>query len=426
MKKSHFIILISIVIAVVVAIVLYFAYSGTPTPTDEIPTTNFNPFGTTPIRPQPTTNSTSTTQVSTTTNTTSKPYKMPKLRLLSATPVGGMFASTTRMKSPGITGTTTDATIVRFVDRGAGHIFQANNLEMNISKISNTTLPKIYESYWNKNLTAVIFRYLKVNTDTVTSFYSEIRPTATSTASSTTPYEIKGKYLSADIAEMAVSPAGDKIFTWNIENGNGAGYISSFDGKNLVKIIDSPLTQVNIDWPEANTVTFNTKGNSTIGGYSYSANAKTGSISKLLGGILGLSTKLSKDAKNLLYSLSADSKIKSGILNTTDRSSKALVFNTLADKCVWSNINKNELYCAVPTDIPDASYPEDWYKGKVAFVDQIWLIDAKTGEVHLLANPLDLANKLIDAEQLTLDPKENYLYFINKRDLSLWSLDLNQ
>lgn len=425
MKKSHFIILISIVIIVIAIIMYYFFYFKTQIPTDQTPPNNFNPFGTTPVRPPSTTQSTSTKPTATSTTTT-RPFKMPKLRLLSATPVGGMSASTTRMMSSGITGTTTDATIVRFVDRGAGHIFQANDLVMKIDKISNTTLPKIYESYWNKNLTAVIFRYLKTNTDTVTSFYAELKQTATSTASSTTPYEIKGKYLSSDIAEMAVSPAGDKIFTWNIEGGNSGGYVSSFDGKNLIKIIDSPLTQVNIDWPETNTVTFTTKGNSTIGGYAYSANAKTGDISKLLGGILGLSTKLSRDGKNLLYSIGGDNTIHSGILNVKDRTSKALVFNTLADKCVWSNLNKNELYCAVPTRIPTASYPEDWYKGKVAFVDQIWHIDAKTGEVHLLANPLDLVNKLIDAEQLTLDPKENYLYFVNKRDLSLWSLDLNQ
>jgi hypothetical protein len=350
---------------------------------------------------------------------------MPKLRQLSATPVGGMAASTTKIKSLTLASTTEDATIIRFIDRGAGHIFQADDLHLGIDKISNTTLPKIYESYWNKNLTTVILRYLKENTDTIVSFYAEIRPVATSTASSTTPFEIKGKYLSSEINQIAVSPMGDKIFTWNIESDNGIGYISSFDEKTKLKIIDTPLTKVNIDWPESSTVTFTTKGNSQIDGYIYSANTKTGEIKKLLGGVRGLSAKLSRDAKKVLYSIGGE-KLSAGLLNLKDGTSRALIFATLADKCVWSTLRKNEVYCAVPTEIPDAAYPEDWYKGTVSFVDQIWHIDTDTQEVHLLANPLTLAKQLIDAEQLTLDPKENFLYFTNKRDLSLWSLDLNQ
>jgi len=52
-------------------------------------------------------------------------------------------------------------------------------------------------------------------------------------------------------------------------------------------------------------------------------------------------------------------------------------------------------------------------------------LDTTTGEVHLLANLLNLADELIDATNLSLDPNENFLYFVNKRDLTLWSLDLN-
>jgi hypothetical protein len=117
---------------------------------------------------------------------------------------------------------------------------------------------------------------------------------------------------------------------------------------------------------------------------------------------------------------------KRQILNTKDGVSQEVIFKTLSDKCIWSNLRKNEIYCAVPTEIPNAMYPDDWYRGNVSFVDQIWHLDTNTGEVHLLANLLTLSSKLIDATDLTLDPKEDNLYFINKRDLTLWALDLNQ
>ncbi len=367
----------------------------------------------------------SSTEVVKTNTQNDTPVKMPKLRQLSSTPVGGMSASTTMIRSLTLASTTYEATIVRFIDRGTGHIYQANDINLGINKITNTTLPKIYESYWNKNSNTLILRYLKENTDKITNFYAEIRSVGSSTASTTNISEIKGKYLSSDIKEIAVSPAGDKIFTWNIENDNGNGYISSFDEKNKVKIVDSPLTQVNIAWPEASTVTFTTKGNSQTAGYAYSANTKTGEIKKLLGGVPGLSVKLSADAKKLLYSIGGE-KLSMGVLNIKDGSSKAMIFSTLADKCIWSTLRKNELYCSVPTEIPTAAYPEDWYKGTLSFVDQIWHIDTDTGEVHLLANLLTLSNQLIDAQELSLDSKENFLYFMNKRNLSLWSLDLNQ
>ncbi len=350
---------------------------------------------------------------------------LPKLRLLSNAPIGGMFASTKKIKKSNQASTTIEENLVRYIDRGTGHVYEANDINASINQISNTTLPKIYESYWNKNLNTIIVRYLKDNSDSITNFYTEIRPVASSTATSSTPFEIKGKYLSDQIKEIAVSPEGDKIFTWNIENDGGVGYISNFDEKSKVKIAEIPINQVNIDWPEKNTVTVTTKGSGSASGFSYSIDTKSAEMKKIIGGIRGLSVKMSNDGKEVIYS-SGNKSVGTYILNLKDNSSSETLFKTLVDKCVWSKIRKNEVYCAVPTEIPDGFYPDDWYKGNISFVDQIWHLDVTTGEVHLLANLLNLSNTLIDATNLTLDPKENFLYFINKRDLSLWSLDLNQ
>ncbi len=109
-----------------------------------------------------------------------------------------------------------------------------------------------------------------------------------------------------------------------------------------------------------------------------------------------------------------------------DGSTQETVFRTTTDKCVWSKLNPSEVYCAVPTEIPTGIYPDDWYRGNVQFADQIWHLDTVTGEVHIIANLLSLSNELIDVINPELDPKENFLYFMNKRDLTLWSLDLNE
>jgi hypothetical protein len=71
-----------------------------------------------------------------------------------------------------------------------------------------------------------------------------------------------------------------------------------------------------------------------------------------------------------------------------------------------------------------ATYPDDWYKGTVSFVDKIWQVSATTGEVHLISSIVDTSDRIIDAFNLGLDEKDRFLIFMNKNDLSLWSLDL--
>lgn len=352
--------------------------------------------------------------------TTSKPIqedvqalKIPTLRQISTSPIGGFMASTTA-----------SSTIVRYIDRGVGHIYEALSDDSRVRKISNTTIPKIYESYWNRDLSSAVLRYIKSDAGSIISFYAEIRPIKTSTSTTgEIKNEIKGKFLSTSIRELAVSPKRDRIFTLNQEDGKGIGYVSGFDESKKTKIFETPMLQINAEWPEENTITLTTKASGLSSGYLYFYDVKKGTMKGLLGRITALSTKTSSDAKKILFS-SNPSKPKLSLFNTADNSTQEVVFRTLADKCVWSRLHTSDIYCAVPTEIPAGLYPDDWYKGNVSFVDQIWYLDSSTGEVRLLANLLNLSNDLIDAANLSLDPKENFLYFINKRDLTLWSLDL--
>lgn len=375
----------------------------------------FSPFNNTPVKQPIVTNivATSTPFIEPVASTTVSIFELPKLRQISSTPVAGFTASSTASSS-----------LVRFIDRGTGHVYEAMDSSKNIQKISNTTLPKVYEAYSNRNGTAFVIRYLKDQSDSIINFYTELRSTGTST--SQTPFELKGRFLSPDIKQITVSPLGDKVFTWNIESGKGVGYISSFDEKNKIKVVGIPLTQVNIDWPELSTLILSTNASALSSSYIYSINAKTGEMKSVIGGIKGLTGKMSKDLTKFMYSGTTQNNFATSILNTKDNVSTDLIFHTLSEKCVWSSFRKNELYCAVPVEIPEAVYPDDWYKGSASFIDQIWHLNTTTGEVHLLSDPLKDSGVLVDAYNLTLDSKDNTLYFMNKRDLSLWALDLSQ
>ena len=81
------------------------------------------------------------------------------------------------------------------------------------------------------------------------------------------------------------------------------------------------------------------------------------------------------------------------------------------------------LFRSTPSIPTNGTYPDDWYKGIISSNDKIWQYNIKSADVRLIANLLN-SNSLINAFNLNTDNKDDYLFFMNKDDLSLWSLDL--
>jgi len=325
---------------------------------------------------------------------------------------------------------------------------------LDITTLSNTIVPKIYESVWDKNLTSFVALTLsdqnntingvlaelknrvlpkitapKVSTSTKSTSSSNQTPAQSQTnntnTSSLTPYELKGKSLPDNIIGYAVSPKKDRIFMLINDNGTGVGYTSNFNGTSPVQIFTTPLIQVNVEWPSDNVIAITTKGASDQRGFLYFVNPKTGVWNKILGPLPGLSTKVSTDAKYIFISATGNAdNIVTSIYNVATRKGTDGIIRTLADKCVWGNFYKDMVYCAVPSQPVKAVYPDDWYKGTISLIDKIWQSNATTGEIKLISSIVDTSDRVIDAFNLGLDPKDNFLIFMNKNDLSLWSLDL--
>ncbi len=349
--------------------------------------------------------------------------KIPTLRLLSNTPIGGYTSSTTA-----------STTLVRWIDRGRGDVYEAKLDSLIVDTLSNTILPKVYESLWNKNATAFIGSMFKDKSDSTAVIYAELKVPAiakssTSTTSinpNTAPYELKGKSFPDNMLAYAVSPKKDKIFMFINETGTGVGYISNFDGSSLTRIFDTPLTQVTVEWPEDNNIAITTKSSADQDGFLYFVSPKTGLWKKVLGPTLGLTTKVSHDARYVLVTnTSADKgELRTRFYDIVKNTDEEAVIRTISDKCVWGNFYKNMLYCGVPTKLPEGVYPDDWYKGKLSFSDNIWQMNATDGEVRLIFKLSDTLKAGIDTYNFGLDRNDNYLMFMNKNDLSLWSLDL--
>ena len=344
---------------------------------------------------------------------------VPTLRLLSSTPVGGYGASTTA-----------STTIIRWIDRGRGNILEATTDSTEIITLSNTLLPRVYDSIWDKNLTSIIGSILPSNTDISTTVYAKLnKQTATTTATSTeniTPYFLRGKNLPDNMLGFAVSPKGDKIIMIIKENNQSVGYIANFDGTAVTKIFTNPITQLVVEWPEESTIAITTKASAKISGYLYFINPKTGTWKKVLGPIIGMSTKVSHDAKKILVSAtSKNGQVTTSIYNIGTTTPTDTTLRTLAEKCTWGKFYKELIYCATPSIPTTATYPDDWYKGIITTYDKIWQLNSNNGDIRLVSSLINQSDRSINVFNMNTDPKDDYLLFMNKDDLSLWSLDLS-
>ncbi len=431
MKKLFFTIVIVVMIGA--AGFAYWYYMMRPldttpniTPTQPADTGGFSPLNRPSQMPGQTPTSTIPTGTSTTTQNQPTQSKIVTLRMLSSLPVGGYSASTT--------GTTTR---VRWIDRGRGNIYEASYNSPEIINLSNTVVPKMFKSVWNKNLTSFVgslYEGSKLAPETV---YGELIKQATSTRVGTTtiplatngqftPYELRGKSVPGDIIGYASSPDRNQILLVLNESGNAVGYVSQFNGSNTTRVFTIPMTQINITWPSDSVIAVTTKGSASYLGFTYFINPKNGSLRKVLGPFSGLSAAVSRDGRHILYSYNTDDGLKTAIYSVNAGTTTDAVIRTLADKCAWSYEVKVVAYCGVPSDLGNAVYPDDWYLGGTASSDRLWRINASNGDIKQISSLVDQSDRLLNLTSVDLDPKDHYLFFMNKNDLSLWSFDLTK
>src|SRR3989344_354891 len=139
------------------------------------------------------------------------------------TPIESLFRISSTPVSGAVTFLQNNQTVVRYVDRATGHIYdvalpgqEANPAPLRKIKITNNTFPKIYEAYFRPDGRAVVLRYLKNNIDAVENLSLTLPPpavavaTTSASASEVSLYTVSSTILRGNIGAMAVG-AGNNI-----------------------------------------------------------------------------------------------------------------------------------------------------------------------------------------------------------------------
>ena len=229
----------------------------------------------------------------------------------------------------------------------------------------------------------------------------------------------QGIFLSPDIKDITFSPKGDRI-AYVLASEEGSSIITATsDNKSQRAVLSNPLRDWRVYWPEENNIYLVNAPSAFNDGFLYRLNLATGLSEKLLGPELGL--EISTNGRDVVLSESDrdNQTILSFLLNIGTRKIKTASLKIIPKKCAWSKLDKNALFCALPAPFPPAVFPDDWYQGKISFSD----ILAKINTANLSAEGFDLEGGP-DAVNPFLSGDENIFFYTDRRDGSLWKINL--
>lgn len=300
---------------------------------------------------------------------------------------------------------------VRYIEKATGHVYEIGPQGENLIRISNTTIPRIFDVIWSKDKDRAILKYLQ---DGGLRIFS-----ARFIASST-----QGVFLSPAITTITASPDEDRIFYMLPAGTTYTGLTASFEDTNKKQVVSLPFGEFSASWVQKNSLTLATKPSYLAAGFLYALDASSGNLRKITGDLPGLQALWSPANDKVLISYSGSAEnINLSVMDAQKKTFSPLAVKTLAEKCVWSKKEKSAIYCAVPVLFPKASLPDDWFQGLVSFEDNFIKINLDTNEMTSVFGEMVFYS--IDAVKPFLSDDESFLFFINKSDNTLWSLKIS-
>lgn len=306
---------------------------------------------------------------------------------------------------------------ILYIDQASGNIYSTSLVGGVGERLSITTITGVREVVWGKEIDKLnlIIGQDNLLGRTFSLFYPSDDVTnnlLNFTSSSTNQYY-----------NFTVNPNANKIISL-ARTSDGVGvYESNFKLIKPTLITTLLFGDWRLSWPNPDIVALETKPSALVPGSLYFLNLKTKSLTKILGGLSGLTSLVSPNNNYIIYSNNSSSGLETYLYDLKNKQVKLLPFATLADKCVWSHDSKI-IFCASPTTLPRGQYPDDWFKGIISTTDDFWRVETSSSTAKLLAPGSSIGP--FDASYLLIDNANETVLFTNKLDSSLWSFDVRE
>lgn len=197
---------------------------------------------------------------------------------------------------------------------------------------------------------------------------------------------------------------------------------ASAAGANHRTVAALPLRDAHISWITSNTISLQSRPSGLAPGSLYHFSRSTGFLRRLIGPFNGLQALWSDDGARALITYT-DAKGRNPRLAIADddgdlsQESNAI---TTPGKCAWAGAK--ELWCAVSDSLPEQSvFPDEYLQGGLSGGDRLVRFDFTKKE-----SSYTLSQSSFDMSHLIITKAKDYLFFINRKDGTLWSLRLQQ
>lgn len=226
--------------------------------------------------------------------------------------------------------------------------------------------------------------------------------------------------LPQDITSAAWSPDGKSFAYTRRENDELVLVVSDAAGKNPRTTFKTPVLDARIQWVDANRIAFATPPSGLAEGYVFAYSRASSAFERILGPVFGLQSLWSPAASRILISRTprGGERVTLLVYERQRREARQLDTVSFADKCAWGD--EDEIWCAAPRDFAGASLlPDQYLTGEFHPSDRIIRIGLRTGSTEEVFGEGDF-----DMEHLIVTKDKKYLFFVNRKDGALWSLNL--
>lgn len=313
------------------------------------------------------------------------------LRQLTTRPVAGM--------------TFLEGNVVRYVERGTGHIYDISLDTGSETQVTNTTHTHVTDAHISSSGNRVIL------TTTAT---DNKRVRVGSIVKNDEGAEVLDSLLLPEGASEAgfSSDESEVLYMLKTDSGAEAHAYTFVDGNDRI-LFTVPFSELRVLW--GNPTYIYTKPTAALTGYVYEV--ANGELQYVRSGGRGLSVF----------------KYEDGFITTEDLDAETLtiVYDSeftyqmripiYPEKCTGMPEGNLELLCAAPLEQTlGTAYPDDWYKGVVTFQDILWGIDVEAESATVLADPFIETGRVIDVAHVTTNSDGTQFLLINKNDGALW------
>ena len=294
------------------------------------------------------------------------------------------------------------STLIRYIERGTGYIYEVDPEAGTETRISGTTIPKVVDGVFS--------------------------PTGNG------------------VALIAESEGYEKIFVGNIENaGENIEYFTLPDNATQPGFVDDErlryllTTDIGSEGYELNTTTgtalrsfslplkevtmlwgtetyLYSKPTAELPGSLYKVDGDLTPVLPATNGFVG-----GVGTTQFLSSYHKDGTLVSYAHNRNNGKDIQLSVTFIPEKCVFGNTKT--VWCASSFEPKDDSFLESWYRGDTQSEDLLWVIDSISGVSRSIVSPLTVSGRSVDVDRIIVDKNEKILVFRNKIDNTLWLYD---